>query len=122
MTSLLRPSGIAQHDTSTRKLAILGGSNGGLLRDAATRALRCRGGGGDHDTRVMPIHSFKFVASLQTAQAGPAPVLLFLEGASGHGGGRTTSQAIQQNASIYAFLREPPVRHRPRYGIARVRI
>jgi len=59
---------------------------------------------GDHDTRVMPMHSFKFVASLQSAQAGAAPVLLFLEGASGHGGGNTTSQAIEQNASVYAFL------------------
>jgi len=59
---------------------------------------------GDHDTRVMPMHSFKFVASLQAAQAGPAPVLLLLESASGHGGGRTTSQAIEQSASAYAFL------------------
>jgi prolyl oligopeptidase len=59
---------------------------------------------GDHDTRVMPMHSFKFVASLQSAQAGGAPVLLFLEGASGHGGGSTTSQAIDQSASVYAFL------------------
>jgi len=59
---------------------------------------------GDHDTRVMPMHSFKFVASLQSAQAGPAPVLLFLEGASGHGGGKKTSQAIDQSASVYAFL------------------
>jgi prolyl oligopeptidase PreP (S9A serine peptidase family) len=51
---------------------------------------------------VMPMHSFKFVAGLQAAQAGPA--LLFLERASGRGGGRTTSQAIDQSASIYAFL------------------
>jgi prolyl oligopeptidase len=28
---------------------------------------------GDHGTRVMPMHSFKFAAALQTAQAGPAP-------------------------------------------------
>jgi prolyl oligopeptidase len=59
---------------------------------------------GDHDTRVMPMHSFKFVASLQSAQAGPAPILLLLEGASGHGGGNTTSQAIEQSASAYAFM------------------
>lgn len=59
---------------------------------------------GDHDARVMPMHSFKFAASLQAAQTGPAPVLLFLESASGHGGGRTTSQAIEQSASVYAFL------------------
>jgi prolyl oligopeptidase len=59
---------------------------------------------GDHDTRVMPMHSFKFAAALQAAQAGPAPVLLYLERFSGHHGGGNTSQAIEQNASIYAFL------------------
>jgi hypothetical protein len=55
------------------------------------------------------MHSFKFAASLQAAQTGPAPVLLFLERASGHGGGRTTSQAIEHNADIYAFLSVPPI-------------
>jgi prolyl oligopeptidase len=59
---------------------------------------------GDHDTRVMPMHSFKFVAALQAAQAGPAPVLLAVDEASGHGGGETVSQAVSQNADIYAFL------------------
>jgi prolyl oligopeptidase len=52
----------------------------------------------------MPMHSFKFVASLQSAQAAPAPVLLLLEAASGHSGGNTTSQVIDQSASAYAFL------------------
>jgi prolyl oligopeptidase len=59
---------------------------------------------GDHDTRVMPMHSFKFAAALQAAQAGPAPVLLAVDIASGHGGGETVSQAIAQSADIYAFL------------------
>lgn len=59
---------------------------------------------GDHDTRVMPMHSFKLTAALQAAQAGPAPVLLDLESASGHGGGTTVTQAIEQNADIFAFL------------------
>lgn len=59
---------------------------------------------GDHDTRVMPMHSFKFAAALQAAQGGPAPVLLDLESASGHAGGTTVSQAIEQNADIFAFL------------------
>jgi prolyl oligopeptidase len=61
---------------------------------------------GDHDTRVMPMHSFKFVAALQNAQAGPAPVLLYLESSSGHGGGTTVTQAIEQSADIYTFLTE----------------
>ena len=59
---------------------------------------------GDHDTRVMPMHSFKFAAALQAAQAGPAPVLLAVRLSSGHGGGETISQAVQQNADVYAFL------------------
>jgi prolyl oligopeptidase len=50
------------------------------------------------------MHSFKFVAALQNAQAGPAPVLLYLESSSGHGGGTTVTQAIEQSADIYTFL------------------
>lgn len=59
---------------------------------------------GDHDTRVMPMHSFKFAAELQHAQSGAAPILLYLEASSGHGGGPTLAQAIEQTADIYAFL------------------
>jgi prolyl oligopeptidase len=59
---------------------------------------------GDHDTRVMPAHSFKFAATLQTAQAGDAPILLYLESSSGHGGGNTISQEIDQSATLWAFL------------------
>ena len=59
---------------------------------------------GDHDTRVMPMHSFKFAAALQAAQAGPAPVLLAVDLSSGHGGGETVTQAIAQGADTYAFL------------------
>jgi prolyl oligopeptidase len=59
---------------------------------------------GDHDTRVMPMHSFKFAAALQAAQAGPAPILLAVDVASGHSGGETVSQAISQDADMYAFL------------------
>jgi prolyl oligopeptidase len=59
---------------------------------------------GDHDTRVMPMHSFKFAAAMQAAQAGPAPILLNVELSSGHGGGPTVAQAIEQNADAFAFL------------------
>ena len=52
----------------------------------------------------MPMHSFKFAAALQAAQAGPAPMLLEVDRASGHGGGETVTQAVAQNADIYAFL------------------
>jgi prolyl oligopeptidase len=59
---------------------------------------------GDHDTRVMPMHSFKFAAAMQVAQSGPQPILLYIEKSSGHGGGPTVSQMIEQTADIYAFL------------------
>jgi len=61
---------------------------------------------GDHDTRVMPGHSFKFAAALQSAQAGPAPVLLRVRLSTGHGTGPTTSQVIEEKADAYAFLME----------------
>jgi prolyl oligopeptidase len=61
---------------------------------------------GDHDTRVMPMHSFKFAAALQWAQGGSEPILLRVQRASGHGGGTTVTQAIEQNADVYAFLIE----------------
>jgi len=59
---------------------------------------------GDHDTRVMPMHSFKFAAALQAAQAGRAPVLLDVELDSGHGGSETLTRAVALSADIYAFL------------------
>ena len=61
---------------------------------------------GDHDTRVMPAHSFKFAAALQAAQSGSAPILLRAQLSSGHGGGPTTSQRIEEKADAYAFLLE----------------
>jgi prolyl oligopeptidase len=59
---------------------------------------------GDHDTRVMPAHSFKFAAALQFAQAGAAPVLLRVRRETGHGAGPTTSQVVAERADAYAFL------------------
>jgi prolyl oligopeptidase len=61
---------------------------------------------GDHDTRVMPAHSFKFAAALQYSQAGPAPVLLRVRLSTGHGSGPTTSQVVSEKADAYAFLIE----------------
>jgi prolyl oligopeptidase len=61
---------------------------------------------GDHDARVMPAHSFKFAAALQTAQTGPAPILLRVRLSTGHGAGPTTSQVIEEKADAYAFLME----------------
>ena len=58
----------------------------------------------DHDVRVAPLHSYKFAAALQAAQAGPAPILLRVETTSGHGGGTTRSSQIEQRADLLAFF------------------
>jgi prolyl oligopeptidase len=60
----------------------------------------------DHDVRVAPLHSYKFAAALQAAQAGSAPVLLRVETNSGHGGGTTRAQRIDQQSERYAFFAE----------------
>jgi len=58
----------------------------------------------DHDDRVVPGHSFKFAATLQAAQAGPAPVLIRIETKAGHGAGKPTSKQIEEAADKFAFL------------------
>ncbi|HEX7842793.1 MAG TPA: prolyl oligopeptidase family serine peptidase, partial [Kofleriaceae bacterium] len=58
----------------------------------------------DHDVRVAPLHSYKLAAALQTAQAGAAPVVMRVETASGHGGGTTRGQAIEQQTERYTFF------------------
>ena len=57
----------------------------------------------DHDVRVPPLHSYKFAAALQAAQAGPEPILLRVAVNAGHGGGRQLSQLIDQQSEILAF-------------------
>jgi len=59
---------------------------------------------GDHDDRVVPLHSFKFAAALQHAQAGSAPILIRIETRAGHGAGKPLSMAIEEMADVYAFL------------------
>ena len=58
----------------------------------------------DHDDRVWPGHSFKFAATLQAAQAGPAPILIRIETKAGHGAGKPTSKVIEEIADAWAFL------------------
>ncbi len=58
----------------------------------------------DHDVRVAPLHSYKFAAAMQAAQAGPAPVLLRVETTSGHGGGRVRSSQIEQSTELLTFF------------------
>ena len=58
---------------------------------------------GDHDDRVVPAHSFKFAAQLQSKQAGNNPVLIRIETKAGHGAGTPVSKSIEQYADIFSF-------------------
>lgn len=58
----------------------------------------------DHDDRVVPGHSFKFIAALQAAQAGEAPTLIRIQTKAGHGFGKPTTIIIEEQADMYAFL------------------
>jgi len=58
----------------------------------------------DHDDRVVPAHSFKFISTLQEKQTGNNPVLIRIETNAGHGAGKPISKAIDEIADIYAFM------------------
>lgn len=58
----------------------------------------------DHDDRVVPAHSFKYIAALQEAQAGDAPVLIRIETKAGHGAGKPTSKIIEEAADMWSFV------------------
>ncbi len=60
---------------------------------------------GDSDDRVVPAHSFKFTAALQSCQSGDAPILLSLIRDMGHIGGRSSQDSlIEAEADKLAFL------------------
>ncbi len=58
---------------------------------------------GDHDDRVVPAHSFKFAAELQSKQSGNNPTLIRIETDAGHGAGTPVSKTIEQYADIFGF-------------------
>jgi len=58
----------------------------------------------DHDDRVVPGHTFKYVATLQAAQSCNNPILVRIETKSGHGAGRPTTKLIDEATDRFAFL------------------
>ena len=58
---------------------------------------------GDHDDRVVPAHSFKYIATLQDRYKGRNPVLVRIETNSGHGSSNMMKY-IDLNADLYAFI------------------
>ncbi|GAA1146367.1 prolyl oligopeptidase family serine peptidase [Kribbella jejuensis] len=58
---------------------------------------------GDHDDRVVPLHSHKYIAALQHAQSGPAPILTRVEVNTGHGFGKPAAMIAAEWADLLAF-------------------
>jgi len=57
----------------------------------------------DHDDRVVPAHSFKYMATLQEKYKGKNPVLIRIDTNSGHGASNTKKN-IETTADIYSFI------------------
>ncbi|QJP15769.1 S9 family peptidase [Starkeya sp. ORNL1] len=57
----------------------------------------------DADDRVVPGHSFKYIAAIQAADIGPRPRLLRVETRAGHGAGKPLDKVIAETADMWAF-------------------
>jgi prolyl oligopeptidase len=58
----------------------------------------------DHDDRVVPLHSYKYAATLQEHNIGDNPILLRVETDAGHGAGKPTTKLINEQTDVYSFL------------------
>jgi prolyl oligopeptidase len=58
----------------------------------------------DHDDRVVPAHSFKYIATLQAKHTGRNPVLIRIETKAGHGAGTPTSKIIEEVGDLWSFV------------------
>jgi prolyl oligopeptidase len=58
----------------------------------------------DHDDRVVPAHSFKFAAAMQSVHQGTNPMLIRIDVSAGHGAGKPTSKRIDEAADILSFM------------------
>jgi prolyl oligopeptidase len=58
----------------------------------------------DTDDRVVPGHSFKYAARLQSLDLGPKPHLIRIETRAGHGSGKPTDKLIAEYTDLWAFF------------------
>jgi prolyl oligopeptidase len=65
---------------------------------------------GDHDDRVVPLHTLKLLAELQYTLGGAPeqvnPILARISVNEGHGAGKPTDKIIEEQADIYGFVLE----------------
>lgn len=58
----------------------------------------------DHDDRVVPAHSFKYIARLQELYKGDNPVIIRIETDAGHGFGRSIKKIIDEQTDKWSFM------------------
>lgn len=65
---------------------------------------------GDHDDRVVPAHSFKFISTLQEKYKGNNPVMIRIDVNSGHasttvlGSSKPVAKQIDEQSDIFSFI------------------
>lgn len=58
----------------------------------------------DHDDRVVPAHTFKYISKIQEMNTGNLPTLVRIDVKAGHGSGKPTSKVIEEYTDIYSFV------------------
>jgi prolyl oligopeptidase len=58
----------------------------------------------DHDDRVVPAHSYKFIAQLQDKQLSDNPALIRIDTNGGHGSGKPLAMQIDEYGDMWSFV------------------
>lgn len=59
----------------------------------------------DHDDRVVPAHTFKYMARMQEYNSGnKLPLLVRIDSKAGHGAGKPTAKVIEEYTDVWSFV------------------